>query len=173
MSFDFNIDDKVLVRKTHTDTWVLGTYKEGYVELSTGGFTIKLSTSSIDIGNIYPYNLEYKYLLNTNKTPHTFKKGDVVLVRDYRNHVWEIAIYTSIGFEENSSITYGVYRVNNENNVIIDYYSYCIPFNGNEHLAYIDNGPKLTDIASVINSATNTGCSFQSYQSRYWYACGY
>lgn len=153
MSFSFNINDKVLVRKTDTDIWALGTYKGicdndcsntnlACVELSIGGFT---AVAHVSIKNIYPYNLEYKYLLNTNKTPHTFKKGDVVLVRDYRNNVWEIAIYASIGFEENNSITYGVYRVNNENNVIVDYYSYCIPFNGNEHLAYIDNEPDNYD----------------------------
>lgn len=153
MNFKFNINDKVLVRKTSKDTWVIGTFKEGYVELSTGGFTIKLSTSGIDIGNIYPYNLEYKYLLNTNKTPHTFKKGDVVLVRDYRNHVWEIAIYASIGFEENNSITYGVYRVNSENNVTIDYYDYCIPFISNEHLAYTEDEPDNYDFKT--NTITN------------------
>lgn len=145
MSFSFNINDKVLVRKTHTDIWVLGTYKEGYVELSTGGFTIKLSTSGIDIGNIYPYNLEYKYLLNTNKTPHIFKKGDIVLVRDYRNCYWEIGLYSSIGYEDNKSITYGIYKIDESNEVVTEYYSFCIPFIGNEHLAYTKDEPDNYD----------------------------
>ena len=69
----------------------------------------------------------------------------VQAVRDYRNCHWEIGLYSSIGYEDNKSITYGIYKIDESNEVVTEYYSFCIPFIGNEHLAYTKDEPDNYD----------------------------